>query len=69
VFKCKLTPILESIFLVGQLGLMQTYLDRRAPHAKQKIPPSTPFQPRIKMLCPPQFMLSFLIGLYVYKCD
>jgi hypothetical protein len=42
VFKCKLTSILESIFLAGQLGLMQTCLDRRAPPPEQKTPPSTP---------------------------
>jgi hypothetical protein len=42
VFKCKLIPILESIFLAGQLGLMQTYLDRRTPPLEQKTPPSTP---------------------------
>jgi hypothetical protein len=42
VFKCKLTPILERIFLAGQLGVMQTCLDRRAPPHEQKTPPSTP---------------------------
>ncbi len=42
VFKCKLTIILKSIFLAGQLGLMQTCLDRKAPPPKQKTPPSTP---------------------------
>ncbi len=42
MFKCKLTIILESIFLAGQLGLMQTCLDRRAPPFDQKTPPSTP---------------------------
>ncbi len=41
MFKCKLTPILESIFLAGQLGLMQTCLDRRALPLEQKTPPST----------------------------
>ncbi len=41
MFKCKLTPILENIFLAGQLGLMQTYLDRRAPTPEQKNPPLT----------------------------
>jgi hypothetical protein len=41
VFKCKLIPILENIFLIGQLGLMQTCLDRRAPPLEQKTPPST----------------------------
>jgi len=42
VFKCKLPPILESIFLASQLGLMQTCLDRRASPPKQKTSPSTP---------------------------
>ncbi len=41
MFKCKLTPILKSIFLAGQLGLMQTCLDIRAPPPEQKTPPST----------------------------
>jgi len=41
VFKCKLTPILKNIFLAGQLGLMQTCLDRRASPPEQKTPPST----------------------------
>ncbi len=41
MFKCKLTIILESIFLAGQLRLMQTCLDRRTPSFDQKTPPST----------------------------
>jgi hypothetical protein len=41
VFKCKLTPILESIFLAGQLELVQTYLDKRATPPEQKTPLST----------------------------
>jgi hypothetical protein len=41
VFKLKLTPILESIFLASQLGFMQTCLDKRTPPPKQKTPPLT----------------------------
>jgi len=42
VFKCKLTPILKNIFLTGQLVLMQTCLDRKAPPPEQKTLPSAP---------------------------
>ncbi len=42
MFKCKLTPILKNIFLTGQLVLMQTCLDRKAPPPEQKTPPSAP---------------------------
>ncbi len=54
MFKYKLTPILKSIFLAGQLGLMQTCLDKRAPPPKQKKPLLQPLlQSGIKMLGPP----------------
>jgi len=41
VFKCKLTPILKNIFLAGELGLMQTCLDKKTPPLEQKTLPST----------------------------
>jgi len=54
VFKCKLIPILENIFLAGQLRLMQTW----APPPEKK----PLLQLGIKMLCLPKSMVSLLIG-------